>query len=92
MIRQVEDKDFNQIEVIASSLNLNSKKIHQAGYRLQVQKEGFLVGEYTGDDFNKDLNKIFLIYEDLGRILGYIRIDDKPEFKKTKIRFGSIKN
>lgn len=58
----------------------------------KCQKQGFLLGEYTSDQFRKDVtSNLFAVAELSGKIIGYIRIDNEHEYKdnETKVWFSS---
>lgn len=57
MIRQVKINDFKSIKKLQKSLTLDANRITEKVYRWKVQKSGFLIGDYTRENFLKDITR-----------------------------------
>jgi ribosomal protein S18 acetylase RimI-like enzyme len=83
MIRQAQIEDYEPIKKIKHSVGIDRSKLDNREYRVSLQKGGFLLfANLEKRDFEKDLRKIFLVYEQEGEIIGYVRIDTEPEVEK----------
>lgn len=84
MIRQAKLEDYLGIKAIKASLAYDLSRLTDSDYKSEIEKVGFLIpGKYTKKEHNDDLKKIFLVYEENGKVLGYIRIDETQEMKET---------
>lgn len=82
MIRQATKQDFEEIYKIRQSLGLKRENLTDTEYRRSIEKNGFLLfSELERTEFENDLEKIFLVAEEEGKIVGYIRIDTEQELK-----------
>ena len=80
MIRQAQANDFDSICFILDQLSLQTQKLNDLAYRLQVQQQGFVMPVVlTKDEFQKQLQNTFLVYEFDGKIVGFLRIDEEQE-------------
>jgi ribosomal protein S18 acetylase RimI-like enzyme len=86
MIRPAELEDFDSIIRIRKASALDMAKLKNTGYRVQVQRSGFLLPiELTFEDFEKNLSN-YSVYLDNGRVSGYVRVDTGHDIKpKTKV-------
>ena len=83
MIRQAQIEDYEVIKKIKCSLGIDRSKLDNREYRVSLQKNGFvLFPDLEKSDFEQDLQKIFLVYEQENEIIGYIKIDTEPEMTK----------
>jgi len=83
MIRQAQAEDYEAIKKIKSSLKIDHSKLDKREYRVSLQKNGFLVpSNLEKSDFEKHLQKIFLVYEQESEIIGYIKIDTEQSMTK----------
>jgi len=84
MIRQANTSDYKDIKEIKSVLAFTTSKLDDSHYKEEIERLGFLIpGEYTLEDHENDLKKIFLVYEDDGKTHGYLRIDEAQEMSKS---------
>jgi GNAT superfamily N-acetyltransferase len=84
MIRSAVLDDFEEIVNIKKLLALNIKRLDDDSYKLDIEKNGFLIpSEYTEEEFFTDLTKVFFVNEDHGKINAFIRIDDVQELRKA---------
>lgn len=83
MIRQAQTEDYEAIQKIKSALGIDRSKLDNRDYRVSLQKNGFvLFPNLEKSDFEQDLQKIFLVYEQESEIVGYIKIDTEQEMTK----------
>lgn len=84
MIRQAVPRDFESLKHIKNMLGLEVDTLGDLAYRLKVQKNGFLLKRpaYREEEFQTDLQKIYLVCEDAGQVNGYVRIDETQEMEK----------
>ncbi|MFH0750097.1 MAG: GNAT family N-acetyltransferase [Candidatus Gottesmanbacteria bacterium] len=84
MIRIATKGDYGCVKSLKDASALHIEDIKDTSYRLSIEINGFLLnGEYSIEDHIRDLQKIFLVYEYEGKVVGFVRIDDKPEMKET---------
>lgn|GEM_PF-6795238 len=85
MIRQAQAADFAAITTIYDSLALDvSRLVKDSDYRLQVQHSGFLLsGEVSFEKFKKEAHQ-YTVWEDAGKVVGYVCIKEEPETTKQK--------
>jgi len=86
MVRQIKLQDYEDILHIKESLLLDYSRINESEYRVKSEQAGFFVYKkpQTKEEFVKDLQKIHLVYEENGKVKGYLRIDESPEMKNDK--------
>jgi len=84
LIRQIIESDLSALSALMDRYTLKPEQIKQPQEVARMQKQGFLLGEYSLDKMRQDLNKIFLVAEEQGKVIGYTRIDEQidPEFRK----------
>lgn len=89
MIRQASSGDYNSIVNIKETFALNINKLKNDDYREEIEKKGFLIpSEYTLQDFENDLKKIFFVDENGGKVQGFLRIDEEHELRQeTKVEW-----
>ena len=82
MIRKAEEKDLEQLLDIYSRVALDRSRLGDLAYETQIQKEGFLLGIDSEEDYRKQLSEAysFLVFEDNGKILGYLIADHREKF------------
>lgn len=84
MIRQATPTDYERIKEIKNVLAYDVYKLDDPQYKEEIEGLGFLMpGGYTLEDHGKDLLKTFLVYEEKGKVLGYIRIDEIQEMNES---------
>lgn len=84
MVRDIDLNDFKNILSIKSRLALDLTKLVDNNYIIDCERTGFLIPSvYSKEEFIQDLLKTFLVYVQGGKIVGYLRIDEKPELRKT---------
>lgn len=80
MIRQAKRTDYEAIMANEKLLELDVTRISDKEYRILKQKRGFLIPERpTKEAFEKELENIYLVYEDGHGIIGHVRIDAQIE-------------
>ncbi len=99
MIRQAQVNDFDSICFILDQLSLQTQKLNDLAYILHIQQHGFVMPvALTKNEFQKQLQHIFLVHDIDGKIDGFLRIDEvqevgaedyidwlKPEYKESYI-------
>lgn len=82
MIRKAKKHDINEIYSLYRDYSLNVEKIHEPEYATTVQQDGFLVALEDKNDIEKRIesNFLFHVYEENGKILGYININKEIYF------------
>ena len=85
MIRKAIAHDYSALMHIKHTLGLEVSYLDDLDYKVKMQKAGFLLKtpSYTPEEFQIDLDKIFLVYEDNGKAVGFIRIDEIQEIDRT---------
>lgn len=82
MIRQATIHDYEGVKKIREALGLKRENLTDEEYRFSVQKNGFLLfSDLDKKEFEEDLEKTYLVAEEEGKIIGYIRIDTEQELK-----------
>lgn len=80
MIRHASPQDFEAVKSIKQSLGIKREQLQDEEYKFSLQKSGFLLfPDLDRPDFEKDLKKLFLVYEEESTVVGYVRIDTKQE-------------
>jgi GNAT superfamily N-acetyltransferase len=78
MIRQAQLEDYEDIEEIKNSLRLDIHNIKSPQYRYDIQRQGFLMpGDFSLDNLAQEVNHLFLVYEENGKVLGYFHVNDE---------------
>lgn len=85
MIRRAQTADFEAITKTYENLALNVPRLTKdSDYRLQVQRSGFLLsGELGFNEFQQEVQG-YSVYEDAGKMVGYICIEEEPETTKEQ--------
>jgi ribosomal protein S18 acetylase RimI-like enzyme len=85
MIRQAQIADFEAITKIYASLALDVPRLGKdSDYRLQVQQSGFLLSSEVGfQEFQQEMQG-YTLFEDAGKLAGYICIEEEPEMSKEE--------
>jgi GNAT superfamily N-acetyltransferase len=88
MIRQATINDFADIKQIKEVLALEVTNLNNLEYKLRVQQKGFLLkSSYTEENMTQDLQKIYLAYEEGGKVIGFVRIDEEQEMSRNADAF-----
>ena len=83
MVRQATEHDYSAIKAIKEKLALEVSNLTDLAYKLHVQQQGFLLkSPYTEEDMKTDLQKVYVVYEHEGKVVGYLRIDEEQEMRK----------
>jgi len=77
-IRNAKETDYKGISLLRKDIVLSSQTNPSQFNKLE--DAGFVIGEYTREEFLHDLNKIFLVAEVKQRIAGYVILSDEKEF------------
>lgn len=77
MIRRATRDDFDQILSIRAKIGLQRDKLHSTEYIQKIEKEGFLLYPTISlEEYKKEIEKLFLVFEEGTVIEGFIHIDD----------------
>ncbi len=81
-IRKATIEDLDPIFAIYQRVALDRSKLGDVSYESQVQKNGFLLGLESKDDYQQLIHEAyqFLVAEDNGSLLGYIIADHREKF------------
>lgn len=82
MLRKATVEDLEEIYSIYNSLSLKRENLQLLDYQADVQKEGFLLGLETKENYENLIREAFefLIYEENNEILGYVVADHRDKF------------
>jgi GNAT superfamily N-acetyltransferase len=76
MVRKAKEEDYQSIITLRESYILDREQLHNPDYLSRIQKEGFLIRSYSKTDFLSDLNNTFLVHEEDGKLIAYLRIEN----------------
>lgn len=80
MIRRAVIEDFAACSAITNELSLKPDQLNRYQYRVNIQKQGFLVPvPLIQEKFVERLKNIFLVYEHQDKVVGFIRIDQEQQ-------------
>jgi ribosomal protein S18 acetylase RimI-like enzyme len=89
MIRHVAQRDYSDILLIKKKLLLDASKINEPSYRVTTEKSGFFLYKkpQSMEVFVNDLEKVYFVYEENGKVKGYVRIDKEQEMARDAYVF-----
>jgi GNAT superfamily N-acetyltransferase len=80
MIRPGRVDDYEAIKKLVCSVGIDRNQLDNRAYRVLLQKRGFLLFPSLEEKaFQAYLQKLFLVYEDEGDVVGYTIIDSEQE-------------
>jgi N-acetylglutamate synthase-like GNAT family acetyltransferase len=77
MVRKARESDYDSIITLRNSYLLDRDQLMNPDYTAKLQREGFLIRNYTKTDFMEDLQNELYVYEINGEVVAYIRIEHK---------------
>lgn len=83
MIREAAKDDIQKLQELHNKVQLDVTKLDDTDYLALVQKKGFLLGTDEAHDMAEEIEKAFkfLVWEEDGKILGYLIADHRTEQK-----------
>jgi ribosomal protein S18 acetylase RimI-like enzyme len=79
MVRKATKEDYDSIISIRSEYTLDFTNLNNPDYVAKVQEEGFLIRSYPLTDFISDIKEYFYVYENDGKVVGYIRLKSRVD-------------
>ncbi len=88
MIRNATRSDYFAIKHIKEVNGLIVEDLEDIDYKIRIQKSGFLLkGVYPKEQMEKDLQKIYKVYEHNKEVVAFIRVDETQEMKRESNAF-----
>lgn len=83
MIRNATRDDYSAIKHIKEVNGLIVENLEDIDYKIRVQKSGFLLrGAYPKEQMEKDLQKIYKVYEHNKEVIAFIRVEEVQEMSR----------
>lgn len=82
MITQATTADLDDVYFIYETLSLKREKINDLNYQTTLQKDGFLLGLETKEDYKRLITEAceFLVYKEDDKVVGYAIADHRDKF------------
>jgi len=76
--------DWNQVNQLQLQSQLDLNQTSNPTYRSEMEQKGFLLGEYSFQEYQSHIKDIFLLAKIEQKLVGYIRISHQMEFRDNQ--------